>query len=127
MRCYTVVVVEKSMSVIHSDCVFVALVIQHEMRVRHIAICGLQYFRNYLKKGTIFFKEKFIDGKTCVLIFSTNFVCNFSHSVRNSAKYRVIKSLCAPDDHNPHTIVDLKMAITEYIRNVDRTILNTVF
>jgi hypothetical protein len=39
----------------------------------------------------------------------------------------VIKSLCAPDDYNPHTIDDLKMVITEYIRNVDRAILNTVF
>jgi hypothetical protein len=44
------------------------------------------------------------------------------------------KSLCAPDDYstflysnNPHTIDDLKLAITEYIRNVDRAILNTVF
>jgi hypothetical protein len=29
--------------------------------------------------------------------------------------------------YNPHTIDDLKMAITEYIRNVYRAILNTVF
>jgi predicted transcriptional regulator len=29
--------------------------------------------------------------------------------------------------NNPHTIDDLKMAITKYIRNVDRAILNTVF
>jgi hypothetical protein len=29
--------------------------------------------------------------------------------------------------NNPHTIDDLKMAITEYIRNMDRAILNTVF
>jgi hypothetical protein len=29
--------------------------------------------------------------------------------------------------NNPHTIHDLKMAITEYIRNADRAILNTVF
>jgi hypothetical protein len=28
---------------------------------------------------------------------------------------------------NLHTTDDLKMAITEYIRNVDRAILNTVF
>jgi 6-pyruvoyl-tetrahydropterin synthase len=28
---------------------------------------------------------------------------------------------------NSHTFDDLKMAITEYIRNVDRAILNTVF
>jgi hypothetical protein len=29
--------------------------------------------------------------------------------------------------NNLHTIDDLKMVITEYIRNVDRAILNTVF
>jgi hypothetical protein len=29
--------------------------------------------------------------------------------------------------NNPHTIDDLKMAITEYVRNLDRAILNTVF
>jgi hypothetical protein len=29
--------------------------------------------------------------------------------------------------NNPHTIDDLKMATTEYIRNMDRAILNTVF
>jgi hypothetical protein len=47
--------------------------------------------------------------------------------------YRVIKIFCAPDDYNtvcsnnPYTFDDLKMAITEYIWNVDRAILNTVF
>jgi len=29
--------------------------------------------------------------------------------------------------NRPHTTDDLKMAITEYIRNVDRAILNTAF
>jgi len=29
--------------------------------------------------------------------------------------------------NNPHAIDDLKMAITEYIRSVDRAVLNTVF
>ena len=29
--------------------------------------------------------------------------------------------------NNPHTTDDLKIAITEYIRNVDRAMLNTVF
>jgi hypothetical protein len=28
--------------------------------------------------------------------------------------------------NNPHTVDDLKMAITEYIRNADRAVLNTV-
>ena len=44
--------------------------------------------------------------------------------------HTVIKESCAPDDHitnNPHTTDDLKMAITEYIRNMDRAVLNTVF
>jgi len=47
------------------------------------------------------------------------------HISRNDTGWS--KSLCAPDDFNPHTIDDLKMAITEYIRNMDRAILNTVF
>ena len=29
--------------------------------------------------------------------------------------------------NNPYTIDELKMTITEYIQNVDRAILNTVF
>jgi 6-pyruvoyl-tetrahydropterin synthase len=29
--------------------------------------------------------------------------------------------------NNPHTTDDLKLAITEYIQNVDHAILNTVF
>jgi len=29
--------------------------------------------------------------------------------------------------NSPHTIDDMKMAITEYNRNVDRAVLNTVF
>jgi len=29
--------------------------------------------------------------------------------------------------NSPHTIDELKMAITEYIRNVDRAILNAAF
>jgi hypothetical protein len=46
--------------------------------------------------------------------------------MRHQSDNRVIKkSLC--DVNNPHTTDDLKMAITEYIRNVDRVILNTVF
>jgi hypothetical protein len=40
------------------------------------------------------------------------------------------KSVCAPDSvypNNPDTIDDSKMAITEYIRNVQSAILNTIF
>ena len=37
------------------------------------------------------------------------------------------KRLCTPDDYNPHTTDDLKMAITQYIPNEDRAIMKTVF
>jgi hypothetical protein len=42
-------------------------------------------------------------------------------------RYRVIKkALCTLQLH-PHTIDEVKMAITEHIWNVDRAVLNTVF
>jgi hypothetical protein len=37
------------------------------------------------------------------------------------------KSLTITVHKNPHKIADLKMALTEYTRNVDRVIMNTVF
>ena len=58
---------------------------------------------------------------------------NSSYCKRDSESLRYTgwsKSLCALDSvysNNPHTTDDLKMAITEHIRTVDRAILNTVF
>jgi hypothetical protein len=51
---------------------------------------------------------------------------------RNKKEYTGrLKSLCAMKNsmysNNPHTIDDLKMAITEYIRSVDSAIMNTDF
>jgi hypothetical protein len=40
---------------------------------------------------------------------------------------RLIITVILQYSNNPHTIDDMEMAITEYIRDVDRAILNTVF
>jgi len=52
------------------------------MRMRHIVICAACHysiFRHFLINGTIL-EKKVIEAKMCVLIFSTTFVRNISHS-----------------------------------------------
>jgi hypothetical protein len=64
------------MSITYYECVAVALVIQHEKRMRRIVVCGLsgsvRFF--HIIYGTIFRKKKkLLKRKICVLIFSTIF------------------------------------------------------
>jgi hypothetical protein len=54
--------------------VFVALVIHHALRMRHIVIwdlSGCTIFFHVISNGTIFYILKKIERKICVLMFST--------------------------------------------------------
>jgi hypothetical protein len=70
----------KAISIAYYDCVSVALGTQSEMRMRHTVICGQPGATILfgLINGTII-EKKVIQRKTCVSIFSTNFVWNISH------------------------------------------------
>ena len=72
------------MSIKQTVCIFVALGIQHTMRMRHVFICGLPRSSEVFHIiGTIFKEKKFIDCKMHVLSFSTSCVRNFFHSKKN--------------------------------------------
>jgi predicted methyltransferase MtxX (methanogen marker protein 4) len=64
------------MSITYSECVSVALVTQLQMRMHHIATCGLprstEFFPTLSPKGHDLKKK--IEHKVRVAIFSTNFI-----------------------------------------------------
>jgi len=74
----TIVAVKKAISITYSECVSLALGIQHATRMRHIILSSvacpaLQYFPTFSHKRYEF-RKKIIEHKMCVLSFSIIFI-----------------------------------------------------
>jgi hypothetical protein len=81
----------KAISITYSECVSVALVMQHVKRMRRIilssvACLAVPYFSTLSHKRHDF-GGNVTEHKMCVWILCTIFVCNISHSNKNSARY----------------------------------------
>ena len=81
----------KAISITYYECVSVALVFQHAKRMRrvifpHGALPAVPYLSTLFHKQHDF-QNNVIEHKLCVLVFSTTFVWNISHSKKNSMSY----------------------------------------
>ena len=80
----------KAVGTTDSECVFVALVIQHTQSNSHtilpsVVCLAIPYFSTLSHKQQDF-QENITEHKMCVLIFSIIFVWNISHSKKNSVR-----------------------------------------
>jgi hypothetical protein len=85
----TIFRVKKQMIVTYYDCVSVAYLSSMQSAcalLPSVACPALQYFSTLSHKRHGI-REKVIEHKMCVLIFSTTFVRNISHSKKNSERY----------------------------------------
>ena len=85
----------KARSVTYSECLFVALVIQHAMRLRHNVTCGPSgftlFFPHYLINGNEF-REKFLNTK-CVFWFSLQRLSEICFVLRRTERDMIKKCI----------------------------------
>ena len=72
-------------------CASLAVVIRHKKRMRRLLLSFVTslappYFSTLFHKRHNF-RNKVAENKTCILIFSTTFIWNISHSKKNLARY----------------------------------------
>ena len=77
----------QAVSITYSECVFVALFIQHAKHMHHVTLStvaslALQHFSTLSHKQHDFQKEV-IEHKVCVLSFAISFVRYIAHSKKN--------------------------------------------
>jgi len=70
----------KAIIIIYYECAFVALGMQHAMHMHHLVISGLN---DYTILPRFLGGRGVMEHKMWVLIFSTAFICNFSHFKKN--------------------------------------------
>jgi len=81
----------KVIRISYSECAFVALGIQHAMRMRHTVICGLifstKFFPLYLINGSIFKRKNVTEHKMCVLFLHMFLSATFLNLKKKLARY----------------------------------------
>jgi hypothetical protein len=87
----TVVAVKKQYYIFLCVCVSLAVVIRHKKRMRRlllsfVASLAPPYFSTLFHKRHNF-RNQVAEHKTFILIFSTTFIWNISHSKKNLARY----------------------------------------
>ena len=85
-------------SITYSECVSVALIIQHAKRMRRTVVCGLfgsTVFSYIVSQMARFSEKNVIECKTCVLIFCTNFCFSIFLILRITERNIIINVYCS--------------------------------